>query len=118
MITTTTATKKFAFATLAAPVLAALAIGLAGAAHADASSPETAVSVQDQGSNDGARVQRQNVAGIVVVQDQEFSDGARVQDHAVQGTVDSTGTQGISRSATEGTSTDPLMVAAPQYKAG
>lgn len=30
-----TATKKFAFATLAAPVLAALAIGVAGAAHAD-----------------------------------------------------------------------------------
>ncbi|MBU3750211.1 MAG: hypothetical protein FGM52_07115 [Mycobacterium sp.] len=32
---TTTATKKFALATLAAPVLAALAIGMAGAAHAD-----------------------------------------------------------------------------------
>ena len=32
---TATATKKFALATLAAPVLAALAIGMAGAAHAD-----------------------------------------------------------------------------------
>jgi anti-sigma factor RsiW len=32
---TTTATKKIALATLAAPVLAALAIGMAGAAHAD-----------------------------------------------------------------------------------
>lgn len=36
---TTTATKKFALATLAAPVLAALAIGMAGAAHADSASP-------------------------------------------------------------------------------
>ena len=34
-MTTTTATKKFALAALAAPVLAALAIGMAGAAHAD-----------------------------------------------------------------------------------
>jgi len=34
-MTTTTATKKFALAALAAPVLAALAIGIAGAAHAD-----------------------------------------------------------------------------------
>ena len=33
-MTTTTATTKFALATLAAPVLAALAIGMAGAAHA------------------------------------------------------------------------------------
>ena len=33
---TTTATKKFALATLGAPVLAALGIGMAGAAHADA----------------------------------------------------------------------------------
>src|SRR5262245_54471437 len=33
-----TATKKFAFAALAAPVLAALAVGLAGTAEADASS--------------------------------------------------------------------------------
>ena len=32
---TTTATKKFAVAALAGPVLAALAIGMAGAAHAD-----------------------------------------------------------------------------------
>ena len=32
---TTTATKKFALAALAAPVLGALAIGMAGAAHAD-----------------------------------------------------------------------------------
>jgi len=32
---TTTATKKFALAALAAPVLAALAIGMAGTAHAD-----------------------------------------------------------------------------------
>ena len=32
---TTTATKKFALAALAAPVLAALAIGIAGTAHAD-----------------------------------------------------------------------------------
>ena len=32
---TATATKKFALATLAAPVLAALAIGMAGTAHAD-----------------------------------------------------------------------------------
>ena len=36
-MTTTTATKKFALAALAAPVLAALAIGIAGAAHADSS---------------------------------------------------------------------------------
>lgn len=35
MTNTATATKKFAIATLAAPVLAALAIGIAGAAHAD-----------------------------------------------------------------------------------
>jgi hypothetical protein len=35
---TTTATKKVALATLAAPVLAALALGMAGAAHADSPS--------------------------------------------------------------------------------
>jgi hypothetical protein len=35
---TTTATKKFALAALAAPVLAALALGMAGAAHADSPS--------------------------------------------------------------------------------
>lgn len=37
-----TATKKFALATVTAPVLAALAIGLAGGAHADSSAPSTA----------------------------------------------------------------------------
>ena len=36
---TTTATKKFALAALAAPVLAALALGMAGAAHADSATP-------------------------------------------------------------------------------
>ena len=93
---TTTATKKFALATLAAPVLAALAIGLAGTAHADSSGPETTISVQDQGAKDGARVDTQ----------------------AIQGTVNSTGIQGISRPATQGTSSDPLMDAKPQYTAG
>ena len=37
----TTATKKIALATLAAPVLTALAVGLAGAAHAGAPSNST-----------------------------------------------------------------------------
>ncbi len=40
---TATATRKFALATLAAPALAALAIGMAGAAHAD-----SATAVGDQ----------------------------------------------------------------------
>ncbi len=37
-----TATKKFALATVTAPVLTALAIGMAGAAHADSSVPSPA----------------------------------------------------------------------------
>lgn len=116
--TAATVVKKFAFTTLAAPVLAALAIGLAGAAHADSSSPETAITVQDQGASGGARVQGQSGEGIVTVQDQEAKDGARVQDQAIQGTVNSIGIQGISRPATEGTITGPLMDAKPQYTAG
>jgi hypothetical protein len=49
----TTATKKIAFATLAAPALAAVAIGLAGAAAAETPSTgtaqETVSQLQDQG---------------------------------------------------------------------
>lgn len=116
--TAATATKKFAFATLAAPVLAALAIGLAGAAHADSSSPETTVSVQDQGASDGARVETQTTRDATAVQDQDANDGARVETQAIQGTLNSTGIQGISRPATEGTTTGPLMDAVPQYTAG
>lgn len=51
---TTAVTKKFALATLAAPVLATLAIGLAGTAHAD-----SATSAADQVSSlqaEGIRV--------------------------------------------------------------
>ena len=115
---TTTATKKFALAALAAPVLAALAIGMAGTAHADSSGPETTISVQDQGANGGARVQGETAQDTVVAQDQGIKDGARVDTQAIQGTVNSTGIQGISRSATQGTSSDPLMDAKPQYTAG
>ena len=50
---TTTATKKFALAALAAPVLATLALGMAGAAHAD--SPSSAAdqisSLQAEGTH-------------------------------------------------------------------
>ncbi len=38
----TTATKKFALSALAAPVLAALAVGMAGTAQADSSAPSPA----------------------------------------------------------------------------
>jgi hypothetical protein len=115
--TAATATKKFAFATLAAPVLAALAIGLAGAAHADSSGPETTISVQDQGSSDGARVETQAILGATAVQDQGASDGARVETQAIQGTVNSSGIQGTLKPATDGTTTAPLMDAVPQYTA-
>lgn len=49
----TTTTKKFALATLAAPVLAALAIGMAGAAHADSASSagDQISSLQDEGTH-------------------------------------------------------------------
>ena len=114
----TTATKKFALATLAAPVLAALAIGLAGTAHADSSSPETTVTVQDQGAYGGARVQTQTTQGTVTVQDQDAIDGARAQTQAIQGTLNSSGTQGTSKPATDGTITGPLVDAVPQYTAG
>jgi anti-sigma factor RsiW len=52
-MTTTTATKKFALATLAAPVLAALAIGMAGGAHADSatSAGDQISSLQAQGTH-------------------------------------------------------------------
>ncbi len=50
---TTTANKKFALATLAAPVLAALAIGMAGAAHADSliSAGDQISSLQAEGTH-------------------------------------------------------------------
>ena len=50
---TTTATKKFALAALAAPVLAALAIGMAGAAHADSATAagDQISSLQAQGTH-------------------------------------------------------------------
>lgn len=50
---TITATKRFALATLAAPVLAALAIGMAGAAHADSSGSagDQIAALQDAGVN-------------------------------------------------------------------
>jgi hypothetical protein len=52
-MTTTTATTKFALATLAAPVLAALAIGMAGAAHADSptSAGDQISSIQAEGTH-------------------------------------------------------------------
>ena len=115
---TTTATKKFALATLAAPVLAALAIGMAGSAHADSTGPETTISVQDQGTNGGARVQNETAQGTVTAQDQGTKNGARVDTQAIQGTVNSTGTQGTLKPATDGTTTGPLMDAVPQYTAG
>jgi hypothetical protein len=48
-----TATKKFALATLAAPVSAALAIGMAGAAHADSptSAGDQRSSLQAEGTH-------------------------------------------------------------------
>ena len=51
MTTTATAIKKFALATLAGPLLAALAIGTAGAAQADAPTPagDQISSLQDEG---------------------------------------------------------------------
>lgn len=52
---TATTTKKFALATLTAPVLAALAIGMAGSAHAD--SPTSA----------GDQINSLQAAGIHVV---------------------------------------------------
>ncbi len=50
---TATATKKFALATLAAPVLAALAVGMAGAAHADSatSAGDQITSLQTAGTH-------------------------------------------------------------------
>ncbi len=50
--TTATATKKFALATLAAPVLAALAIVMASAAHGDSatSAGDQISSLQDEGT--------------------------------------------------------------------
>jgi len=114
-VNTTTATKKFALAALTAPVVAALAIGLAGTAHADSSSPETILTVQDQGAYDGARVQTQTTQGAVTVQDQDAIGGARAQTQAIQGTLDSSGTQGTSKPATDGTTTGPLMDAVPQH---
>jgi hypothetical protein len=52
----TTATKKIAFATLAAPVLAAIGIGLAGAAHAETPSVDSAEQTLQQLHDEGGNV--------------------------------------------------------------
>jgi hypothetical protein len=55
----TTATKRIALAALAAPVLTALAVGLAAGAHADTTSPSgppTAQDIVNQFKEDGYRV--------------------------------------------------------------
>jgi hypothetical protein len=51
-----TATKKIAFATLAAPALAALAVGLAGTAHAETPSMDSAEQTVHQLEDEGANV--------------------------------------------------------------
>jgi len=52
----TTATTKIALAALAAPVLSALAIGLAGAASADSSNPGSALDTVSQFKDQGYQV--------------------------------------------------------------
>ena len=52
----TSATKKIAFATLAAPVLAAVAVGLAGAAAAEVPSMDSAQQTVDQLKDEGHQV--------------------------------------------------------------
>jgi hypothetical protein len=64
------------------------------------------------------RLSGESGEGHVTVQDRETADGARVETQAIQVTVNSTGIQGISRPATDGTTTGPLMDAVPQYTAG
>ena len=63
-------------------------------------------------------MQTQATLGFVAVQDQGSNDGARVQTQAIQGTLNSSGIQGTSKPATDGTITGPLMDVKPQYTAG
>lgn len=55
-------------------------------------------------------------SSTITVQDQDGADGARVENQATQGTVDSDGTQGSYKGATDGRSSGPLEYAVPQYK--
>ena len=66
----------------------------------------------------GAAAVSATPSSTITVQDEGGADGAQVRSQATQGTVDSDGTQGSYKQATDGTASGPLEDAVPQYKAG
>ena len=56
-------------------------------------------------------------SSTITVQDQGHADGARVDADGTRGDIDTDGTQGSFKQATDGNATGPIEDAIPQYKA-